>query len=129
MSFSVKAVHIEAVMDLSAEAFIAYLRRLIARRGKPADVYSDNGTNFVGANNELKAFYDCLQEKDNRHDILDFCTIAGIKWHFSPELAPHFVGFSMLFTATTSGHGQAGVFNPMMWCLLNISNCSVTHGL
>ena len=71
--------------DLSAEAFIATLRRFTARRGKPADLYSDNGTNFVGANNELKALYDCLQERDNRCDILDFCTTAGIKLYFSPE--------------------------------------------
>ena len=92
MSFSVKAVHIEAVMDLSVEAFVACLRRFIASRGKPADLYSDNGTNFMGANNELKALYDCLQERDNRRNVLDLCTTAGIKWHFSPERAPHFGG-------------------------------------
>ena len=79
VSFSVKAVHIVAVTDLSAEAFIACLRRFIAMRGKPADLYSDNVTKFVGANNELKALYDCLQERDNGHNILELCTTADIK--------------------------------------------------
>jgi hypothetical protein len=50
---AVKAVHIELVSDLTSEAFIAALRRFIVRRGFCLTIYSDNGTNFVGANNEL----------------------------------------------------------------------------
>ena len=49
VSLSVKAVHIELVSDLMSEAFIACLRRFIARRGKPTLIWSDHGTNFVGA--------------------------------------------------------------------------------
>ena len=48
-----KAVHIEVVTSLSTEAFLAALRRFIARRGKPRTICSDNGTNFQGAANEL----------------------------------------------------------------------------
>ncbi|XP_031333959.1 uncharacterized protein LOC116163973 [Photinus pyralis] len=46
-----KAVHLEVVSDLSAEAFIAAFRRFVARRGCVSHVYSDNATNFVGAHN------------------------------------------------------------------------------
>ncbi|KYN45073.1 hypothetical protein ALC56_00547 [Trachymyrmex septentrionalis] len=47
----IKAVHLEVVSDLSSEeGFLAAMRRFIARR--EAHVYSDNGTNFVGANNQ-----------------------------------------------------------------------------
>ena len=46
---SVKAVHIEVIDDLSAEAFIAALQRFTDRRRLPEDIYSDNGTNFRGA--------------------------------------------------------------------------------
>ncbi|XP_043496458.1 uncharacterized protein LOC122520462 [Polistes fuscatus] len=52
---STKAVHLELVNDLTTEAFLAALRRFMARRGKCSDIYSDNATNFVGAANELEA--------------------------------------------------------------------------
>ena len=47
VSLSVKAVHLEAVSDLTSNAFIAALCRFIARRGYPSLIWSDNGTNFV----------------------------------------------------------------------------------
>ena len=46
---TVKAVHLEVVSDLTTEAFIACLRRFIARRGKPSLIWSNNGSNFIGA--------------------------------------------------------------------------------
>lgn len=47
--FVTKAVHLELVMDLTTAAFLAALKRFAARRGQPRTIYSDNGTNFVGA--------------------------------------------------------------------------------
>ncbi|GBL95711.1 hypothetical protein AVEN_665-1 [Araneus ventricosus] len=55
--FVVKSVHLEIVNSCSTDAFIGALKRFIARRGKPSDIYSDNGTNFVGANNELRKIF------------------------------------------------------------------------
>ncbi|GFU87483.1 uncharacterized protein TNCV_2446171 [Trichonephila clavipes] len=52
--FVFKAVHIELVSDLTSQAFIAALKRFMARRGKCAKLFSDNGKNFVGASNEIK---------------------------------------------------------------------------
>lgn len=49
-----KAIHIEAVSDLTADAFIAAFRRLVTRRGAVHNFYSDNGTNFVRANKILQ---------------------------------------------------------------------------
>ncbi|XP_065094730.1 uncharacterized protein LOC135715337 [Ochlerotatus camptorhynchus] len=49
-----KAVHLELVGDLSSEAFIATLKRFVARRGKPIALFCDNATNFKGADRELR---------------------------------------------------------------------------
>ncbi|XP_055307834.1 uncharacterized protein LOC129571967, partial [Sitodiplosis mosellana] len=49
-----KAVHLEAAGDLTAQTFLHALDRFIARRGFCHDLFSDNGTNFLGASNENK---------------------------------------------------------------------------
>jgi len=54
VSMSVKAVHLELVSDLSTPAFLAAFDRFVARRGLPTTVYSDCGTNFVGADKQLR---------------------------------------------------------------------------
>lgn len=83
-----KAVHLELVTSLSTEAFLAALRRFIARRGYPSDIYSDNGKNFVGANSYLKSLIDLSR----RESIQDFLSAKGITWHFMPPYAPNFGG-------------------------------------
>lgn len=52
--FATREVHWELVSDLTTEDCISALRHLMARRGKVANIYTDNGTNFVGASRELK---------------------------------------------------------------------------
>jgi hypothetical protein len=49
-----RAIHLEVVTALTTDAFIAALKSFIARRGKKSVIYSDNGTNFQGAANQLK---------------------------------------------------------------------------
>ncbi|CAH4033564.1 unnamed protein product [Pieris brassicae] len=56
-----KAVHLEVVSDLTTSAFLAALKRMAARRGIPEHIYSDNGTNFIGANRVLDSGYDELK--------------------------------------------------------------------
>ena len=51
-----RAVHIEVAHSLDSESCLAAVTRFIARRGYQNTIISDNGTNFVGAANELKAF-------------------------------------------------------------------------
>lgn len=53
---STKAVHLEIVSDYTADAFLAALRRFTARRGLCRKLYSDCGTNFIGADSKLRAF-------------------------------------------------------------------------
>ncbi|XP_011873966.1 PREDICTED: uncharacterized protein LOC105565188 [Vollenhovia emeryi] len=87
-----KAVHIELVSDLTSDAFIAALKRFVSRRGKPACLYSDNGTNFVGAKNQLRDLYDALLRDDLQPDIRNFLTQQETSWKFIPPHAPHFGG-------------------------------------
>lgn len=54
---AVKAVHLELVTDLSTEAYLAALYRFMSHRGKPLTIASDNGTNFVGARNEMNLLF------------------------------------------------------------------------
>jgi len=84
--FVVKAVHLEYVSDLTTEAFIAALQRFVARRGLPTDIYTDCGTNFVGASNFLRTLVDDPSCTD-RLAAKFHCT-----WHFNPPGAPHFGG-------------------------------------
>ena len=53
----------EGGSDLTSEAFISALKRFISRRGMRSQILSDNGTNFVGANNYLKEVYKFLAAK------------------------------------------------------------------
>ena len=58
----------------------------MARRGRPKRIYSDNGTNFVGADNELRA---CLSRL-NQEKIHNSLAPQGIESHLQPPLSPYF---------------------------------------
>lgn len=75
-----KAIHLELVSELTSEAFIAGLRRFVARRGRCSRLVSDQGTNFVGASN---IFSKLLTDASNATDI---------EFHFHPPGSPHFSG-------------------------------------
>lgn len=51
---TIKAVHLELVTDLSSESFLMAFQRFISRRGLCSDLYSDCGTNFIGAKRILE---------------------------------------------------------------------------
>lgn len=84
---STRAIHIEIVVDLTAESFIAAFRRFIGRRGNVLHLYCDNGTNFVGANTILK-----LESEEAMNDynmqIKDSLSSMNTKFHFNPSISP-----------------------------------------
>ena len=69
-----RMVHLDLVPDLTTESFIRSLQRLIARRGYPKLIVSDNGKTFKGR--KLKVF----------------CATRGIKWRFNLAKAPWWGG-------------------------------------
>ncbi|GBN62223.1 hypothetical protein AVEN_75346-1 [Araneus ventricosus] len=77
-----RAVHLDLLMSLSTDNFILALRRLIAHRGRPLTIYSDNGTNFIGIVNFLKTINLRRLEK----------TFTTITWKLIPPTAPWWDG-------------------------------------
>lgn len=90
--FSVKAVHLELVPDLTSAAFISALKRFIARRGHCAIIYTDNATNFIGANRELKELLQTFLSDSHNESVRQMCRQEGIIWKFIPPRSPHFGG-------------------------------------
>ncbi|XP_036322125.1 uncharacterized protein LOC118736133 [Rhagoletis pomonella] len=88
-SGSSKAVHLELVPDLTSAAFIAALKHFIARRGRCRVIYSDNATNYVGANRELLQQFMSQQHND---EVQQACCAEGIEWKCIPPRSPHFGG-------------------------------------
>jgi transposase InsO family protein len=86
--FVTKAVHIEVVTSLTTEAFLDALRRFITRREKPKTIYSDNGTNFQGASNQLHELYNMLHCSSQMARIEDFMATEGCDWKFIPPHGP-----------------------------------------
>ncbi|XP_058817850.1 uncharacterized protein LOC131681156 [Topomyia yanbarensis] len=82
-----RAVHVEVVYNLSTEAFVMSMRRFVARRGSPVEVYSDNGTNFQGANRLLQEQIQKIAE-----GMAATFTNTTTRWVFNPPGAPHMGG-------------------------------------
>lgn len=88
--FTTKALHLELVSSLSTPAFLAALDRFVARRGAPSVIWSDNGSNFLGASRFIRQAF-----KTHREDcdsIQRHLAPRGIEWKFIPPRAPHFGG-------------------------------------
>jgi len=83
-----RACHLELVYSLDTDGFLLALSRFSKRRGVPQEMISDNGSNFVAADQQLKA---AVQSLDNSRLSAEL-TARNIKWRFNPPRAPHFGG-------------------------------------
>jgi hypothetical protein len=83
-----RAVHLEMAYSMDTDSFLNAFFRMVNRRGLPAEVLSDNGTNFIGAERELRELVNML----DKEKISNTAANKGIKWQFNPPLAPHFGG-------------------------------------
>ncbi len=87
---STRCVHIEIVKTLETNEFMAALQRFANRRGMPSEIFSDNGSNFIGAAKEINDISSMLRK--SKHSISVVESQHGVKWHFNPPRAPHFGG-------------------------------------
>ena len=77
-----RALHIEVVNSMDTSFCVMGIERFIARRGTPQFLWSDNGTNFAGAEKELSACFEAL----NQRTIASKMSQKGIKWFLTLHL-------------------------------------------
>ena len=80
-----RCVHLDFVLSLSTEAFLAALHRFVCCRGRPSTLYSDNGSNFTGADRAFKNL--------NWSEIQKVCAVQRIQWIFNPPSAAWWGGW------------------------------------
>lgn len=86
-----RAIHLEVVSDLTSEGFLQAFKRFVARRGHCSHLWSDNGTNFIGASTELKKL--CIAEqKQMMAEVAEALANNQCEWHFIPPHSPNFGG-------------------------------------
>ena len=83
-----RAIHLDVTESLDTSAFMNSFRRFVSRRGRCSVVYSDNGTNLVGACREMR---DCISNWDE-NAISCVAAKRGVTWHFNPPKASHYGG-------------------------------------
>ena len=83
-----RAVHLEILPSLDSSSCVMGIEQFIARRGTPSTIWSDNGTNFVGAEKELLA---CIKSWNGTAPTI--FAHKGVAWKFNPPGAPHHGGY------------------------------------
>ena len=84
-----RALYLDVAVSLSADDFLNVYRRLIAMFRKPDTMHSDNGTNFVGAEKQLRKD---LEQMVANGELEEEMKKRGVKWFFQPARTPHFGG-------------------------------------
>uniref|UniRef100_A0A6M2DYB5 Putative bel-1 bm-i n=1 Tax=Xenopsylla cheopis TaxID=163159 RepID=A0A6M2DYB5_XENCH len=87
-----KAVHLELASDLTSDTFLDCLKRFLARRGPIECIYSECGTNFVGARNTLNSLFHLLNPEEYKRRFNNLLIRNSIEWKLNPPVAPHFGG-------------------------------------
>ncbi len=85
-----RAVHLELVLDMSAEEFLLGFKRFISQRGTPRDIISDNAAQFKAAGATIESVWTRVIHSE---DVQTQISTRGIKWNFIVELAPWMGGF------------------------------------
>ncbi|KAH0944551.1 hypothetical protein HN011_000250, partial [Eciton burchellii] len=84
-----KTIHLEIVEDYTTAGFLAAFRRFVSRQSLSAHIYSDNGTNFHGADREFRANLQAMRSDSTLQANL---ANDGVQCHSISSAAPHFGG-------------------------------------
>lgn len=81
---TIRAIHLEVAHDLSTDSCIIAMKNFINRRGVPVRIRSDNGKNFVGANEEAKRFEEVFEAERIQSEL----STRGVEWVFNCPANP-----------------------------------------
>ncbi|CAB3240783.1 unnamed protein product [Arctia plantaginis] len=87
-----RAVHIELAGDLSTVSFMGALKRFLSRRGPVGRIYSDNGSNYIGAKRMLSGLHEFLYSKYHNTEFGNMLASNRIEWSLNVPAASHFGG-------------------------------------
>ncbi|KAI7790741.1 hypothetical protein IRJ41_010740 [Triplophysa rosa] len=82
-----RVVHVDLLHSMDVDSFLMSLRRFIAHRGTPAELYSDRGTNFTAGEKELRESFNSMSS-----DLQRLLAEQKIDFRFNLPAAPHFGG-------------------------------------
>ena len=88
---SSRTIHLETLNSMTTDSFLIALRRFISRRGKVRELRCDQGTNFVGAKNELASAFKEL----NTTPLKEYLSSQDCDWidfNFNTPHASHMGG-------------------------------------
>jgi hypothetical protein len=83
---------------------LAAFRRFISRRGNVTTMYSDNGTNFVGANKELQTLKQLFKDSQFQQELFSESLKYNTNWKFIPANSPHWGGLWEAGVKSVKGH-------------------------
>ncbi|XP_063740377.1 uncharacterized protein LOC134864953 [Eleginops maclovinus] len=127
-----RAIHADIVSDMSAEGFMLAYQRFTSLRGHPSKVWSDPGTNFVGAKPALEDLYRFLGKLESS-GVEEKAAKNGTKWSWKihPADSPHRNGAAEAAVRTVKralqnvgGNGVFtwGEFQTFVYMAANMSN-------
>ena len=80
-----RAIHLEVLLNQTTQEFIHAFKWLIARRGRPKVIYSDNAKTFVAASKWI--------ERINKDEsVQEYLIKEEIQWKFNISIAPWWYG-------------------------------------
>ena len=79
-----RAIHLECVFGYSTDHFLMGLSRFVHMRGWPSVIYSDPGTQLVGAEREIKEAWQQIE----KGELIKKGAESGTKWIFGPADSP-----------------------------------------
>ncbi|XP_053686496.1 uncharacterized protein LOC128736038 [Sabethes cyaneus] len=83
-----RAIYLQVAHTLTTDSCVMAIRNIMARRGVPAVIYSDRGTNFQATSKELRT---AIKQLDHDRFAKEFNS-PHTQWVFNPPLSPHMGG-------------------------------------